>query len=342
MIIIFPMQKKEIITIHDIARKAGVSPSTVSRVMNNTVPVADNKREAVLAAVAALNYRPNILAQNLVRGRSMAIGILTQNIASPFYGEIHQGIEQGLKDSGYHPLFVVGNWHLPEELVALETLTMRQVDGIIMLAGTIPDERVRQVAATTPLIMAGRWVKGLEQQCLQVDNIKGSYEATCHLLQLGHRRIVLLQGVLNHGDAVERRLGYEQAMREANLEIDPQLIIDGQFTRQSGLLAVEQLLNRNVFFSAMFAMNDEMAYGARLVLYRRGLRVPEDISIIGFDDTVQSAYTTPPLTTIRYPMFEMGLQAAQAILKLIQGETVILPLLPTQLIVRESTVRYHQ
>jgi len=337
----FSMEKKETITIHDIARQAGVSPSTVSRVMNNTVPVADDKRKAVLAAVEALNYQPNLLAQNLVRGRSMTIGVLTQNITSPFYGQIHQGIEEGLKGSEYHPMFVIGNWQIAEELIALKTLTMRHVDGIIMLAGTIPDERVTQVAASTPLIVAGRWVTGLEPHCLQVDNRKAGYDATRHLLQLGHRHIVLLQGLSSHGDALERRLGYEQAMREANLEIDPQLIIDAQFTRPSGLLAVEQLLSRGVFFSAIFAMNDEMAHGARLALYRRGLRVPEDVSLVGFDDTIQAAYTIPPLTTIRYPMFEMGELAAQSVLKLIQGEEVTLPLLPTQLIIRESAVRLY-
>ncbi len=337
------MEKKEAITIQDIARKAKVSPSTVSRVLNDTVPVASDKRDAVLAAVKELNYRPNLIAQNLVRGKSMVIGVLTQDTASPFYGQIHQGIEQGLTGSGYQPMFVIGNWQVSEELVALETLMMRQVDGIIILGGNIPDERIKEVATEIPLVMTARWVKGLEQQCLQVDNVKASYDATRHLIELGHRHIIFVMGLPSIGDTLERQKGYYQAMQEVNLDIDPQLlVIEGNFTQLSGLLAIEQLLNRKQFFSAIFAMNDEMAFGAMLALYRHGLRVPEDISLVGFDDQDHTAYTIPPLTTVRYPMFDMGFMAAQSILKLIQGQAINLPLLPTQLIVRESTMRYQQ
>lgn len=324
------------VTIHDIARAAGVSPSTVSRVLNDTTPVAPDKRLAVLTAVDQLKYRPNIVAQGLARGKTNAIGVLTQNIASPFYGELLKGLEQGLHGSGYHPMIANGNWDRDEEHEAIALLLARRVDGLIVLSGLLDDAELRQLAEQTALVVVGRSVAGLEQRCLRVDDFQGAYQATRYLIQLGHTRIAHIAGMLSHRDAVDRRAGYCRALADAGIAVDDGLIVEGDFSEPSGLLAVEVLLMRGALFTAMVAANDQMAYGARLALYRRGIRVPEDISLIGFDDQPASAYTTPPLTTVRQPTVEMGRAAARAVLALIAGAPPTPTTFATELVIRES------
>jgi LacI family transcriptional regulator len=324
------------ITIHDIAREAGVSPSTVSRVLNGSTPVAESKRNAVLAAVHSLEYRPSALAQGLARGRSGAVGVLTQDISSPFYGEILKGIEQGLTGSGYHPMFASGNWRGDDERDALEMLRSRQVDALIVMGGQLADEDLRRAAERTPLVVVGRQVPGLEGQCLRVDDRQGAYQATQYLIQLGHRRIAHITGLLSHQDAAERRRGYLDALADAGIAPDPQLLVEGDFSERSGLLATDELLRRSARLTAIFVANDQIAYGARLALYRRGIRVPDDVSLVGFDDQPGSAYTTPPLTTVRQPTVEMGRAAAHLVRNLLDGGPINLPTFGTSLVIRES------
>jgi len=327
------------VTIHDIAREAKVSPSTVSRVLNGKVPVAPEKRAAVLAVIKQLNYQPNVIAQGLVRRRTAAVGVLTQSIASPFYGEILVGVEDGLSGSGYHAIFTSGNWRTDEEIAALDRLSQRRVDALILLTGALPDDYLLRVAANLPLVIIGRSVAQIADRCLRVDDFHAAYEATRYLITLGHRRIAHIAGPSSHQDSADRHAGYKAALKEAGLAADQQLIVAGSYTEQSGLLAMQALLNRGEMFSAVFAGNDQMAYGARLALYRNGIRVPEDVSLVGFDDQYGSAYTTPPLTTVRQPTYDMGRAAAQAILRLLDGEPPALPQFTTELILRESAAR---
>ena len=331
------MQKP--ITIHDIAREAGVSPSTVSRVLSGIVPVASEKRDAVQAAVKKLRYQPSAIAQGLVRGRSGALGVLTQSIASPFYGEIMLGIEQGLAGSEHHAVIASGNWRTEDELAALSLLSGRRIDALIVLPGVISDDHLRRVAEELPLIVIGRSVVGLENQCLRIDDEPAAFEATRYLVGLGHRRIVHIAGPRSHQDAVDRRAGYLRALAESGLPPEPLLLVEGDYTEPSGLLAIQSLVGSAVTFSAIFAANDQMAYGARLALYRNGIRVPDDVSLVGFDDQPSSAYTTPPLTTVRQPTIDIGRAAAQAALTLLAGQALTLPTLKTELIIRESAAR---
>jgi LacI family transcriptional regulator len=325
-------------TIHDIARAAGVSSSTVSRVLSGTVPVAPEKRAAVLAVVNKLQYRPNAIAQGLARGRTAAIGVMTQSIASPYYGGILRGIEEGLAGGDYHPMFASGNWHTEEELAALDLLSGRRVDGLIVLPGVIPDAHLLRVAEELPLVVIGRSIAGIGQQCLCVDDVLAAQQATSYLIDLGHRRIAHIAGPDTHQDALNRRAGYARALDAAGLPLDKQLIVNGDYTEQSGLLALQALFSRGVIFTAIFVANDQMAYGARLGLYRRGIRVPEDVSLVGFDDLLASAYTTPPLTTVRQPIFDIGRAAAQAVLDLIEQRPIALPNFTTELVIRESAI----
>lgn len=327
------------VTLAEVARAAGVSASTVSRILNGTANVSATKREAVERIMLQLNYRPNVLARGLASGRTMSIGVLTQDISSPFYGEALRGIEQGLSGSGYHPLFTSGHWHEQEETEAIDILLARKVDALIILGGVTPDERLREVASRVPLVALGRTLPDLASQCVRVDNREGAYLATQHLIELGHRCIAHLAGVPSHRDAQDRLEGYKAALADARIEFDPELVMEGDFMEHSGYLATTRLVDGRKMFSAIFAANDQMAYGARLALYRKGLRVPEDVSIIGFDDLPSSMYTSPPLTTVRQPTFDMGAAAARCVLGMLSGEPPYLPPLGVQLILRETTAR---
>ncbi len=330
------MVTKETVTIDDIAQMAGVSISTVSRVLGGTAKVSEAKRTAVMEAVTSLNYRPNVFARGLASGQSMAIGVLTQNFGSPFYDAVLQGVVRGLYGSGYFPIFADGQWQPEIEQEAIVAMMQRQIDGLIVLGGHITADVLNRLAGQIPLIVAGRRLPDLEDQCLYIDNVRAAYMATQYLIQLGHRRIAHISGRLDHPDAADRKQGYSMALQEAGLEPNPDLVVEGNFRRQSGVLAVEMLLSRGLPFTAIFAANDQMAYGTRLGLYRRGIRVPEDLSLIGFDDEPAAAFMIPPLTTIRQPGVELGLAAAAIILSRLKGEPASIPELKAELVIRES------
>lgn len=324
------------LTLEDVARVAGVSVSTASRVLSGTANVRPAKRDAVLRAAEQLGYRPNAAARGLASGRSMLIGVLTQDIASPFYGETLRGVEDSLEGSGYSGIFASGHWRAEAEASALNSLTGRAVDGLIVLGGQTPDERLREINAHLPVIAVGRQIAGLEHRCLRIDNVRGGYDCTRHLLELGHRRVAYVAGPEDHRDARDRLEGHRQALREWGMEDEPALTFQGDFHEPSGLLAVEALLSRGAVFSAVVVANDQMAYGVRLGLYRRGIRVPDDVSLVGFDDLAGSAFTTPPLTSVRQPTYEMGMAAAEALLAILNGASPALPLFEARLMVRES------
>lgn len=328
---------KKRVTIQDIAREAHVSISTVSRVLNANVAVAEPKRKAVMQAVDALGYKPNVFAQGLASGQSMSVGVLTQDISSPFYDAILRGILQGLRGTGYSPIIADGHWQSAKEQKALDSLLVRRVDGMIVLGGSSPPSVFEDIAAKTPLIVIGRSISTIAEQCITMDNVQGGFSATQHLIDLGHRQIAHITGILSHQDALDRRAGYLQAMEQAGLSINQDFIVEGQFSEQSGVMATEMLLMRGRSFSSIFAGNDQMAYGARLALFRRGIRVPEDVSIVGYDDQPVSAYVIPPLTTVRHPANELGNNAAKAILDLMKGEFEPIAPYSAELIVREST-----
>ncbi|GAB4448467.1 MAG: substrate-binding domain-containing protein [Anaerolineae bacterium] len=328
------------VTIQDIAREANVSISTVSRALNNGDAVTDEKREAVFRAVDKLGYQPNVFAQGLASGQSKTIGVLTPYISSPFYGEMMRGIVEGLFSSGYSVLFSEVYWSLEREREAIQSLLARRIDGLITLGGESSAEALLNISNQIPLIIIGRTVTSLPDRCLRINDFEGAYNATKFLIDYGHRRIVHITGLLSHQDASERLAGYRQALQDNSIEFDENLVLEGDFTEKSGLMVMQSLLLRGQTFSAVFAANDQMAYGARLALFRQGLRVPDDISLIGFDDQPGSAFMIPPLTTVRFPAVELGLTAARAVLDLLKGNAFTPPEFKANLILRESVARY--
>jgi LacI family transcriptional regulator len=328
-----------VVTLDMVARMANVSPSTVSRILNGTARVSDDKRKAVEAAIAHYHYQPNAVARGLAQGRSLTIGVLTQDIESPFYGEALRGIEDVLAGTGFIPLFVSGHWNLKDEIERMSFMLARKVDGIIVLTGRLSDQQLIDYAARVPIVVTGRKLEAKNIVSLRVDDYKGAYEATKHLIDCGHKKIAHIAGPRDHIDSLERLRGYKNALADAGLPFDANLVAQADFHEPSGVLAINQLLESRQSFTAVFASNDQTAVGARLALYRRNIRVPEDVSLVGFDDLPGSVYTIPPLTTVRQPVYELGEVAAKAMLNLIEGRPVSTELPSVELIVRESTVR---
>ncbi|MDE2456399.1 MAG: LacI family DNA-binding transcriptional regulator [Burkholderiales bacterium] len=325
------------VTLQRVAERAGVSASTVSRILNGTAIVSAAKKQAVDDAIAQLGFVPNPVARGLAGGRTLSVGVVTQAINSPFYGVALRGIEDELGGAGYSPLFVSGHWNADDEARCIETLRARRVDGIIVFSGRLGDSALRACARALPVVVTGRSLKAAGLHSLNFDNFEGGRLATRHLIGLGHRRIAFIGGEPEHPDAVERQRGYLAALEEAGLGVDARLFASGLYTEQSGLDATERLFGARASFSALFAANDQMAFGAALALHRRGLVVPQDVSLVGFDDVPSASYTIPPLTTVHQPIYEVGRIAAAAMLEMLRGLKTRLQLPAPQLVVREST-----
>jgi LacI family transcriptional regulator len=327
-------------TLEMVAAEAGVSPSTVSRFLNGTAAVSEAKRTAIEAAIKKLNFASNPIASGLAGGKSRCIGVITQAIDSPFYGRGLMGIEEILIAADYVPLFVSSHWREKDELRCINSLEGRRVDGIIILTACLPDDVLLERANRTPMVITGRNLSSDQLISLKFDNYTGAKMATEHLIGLGHKHIAFLKGTPSHPDAVERLSGYRAALKAHDIPYDPKLTMRGDFAEAGGDKATRQLLDSGIRFSAIFAANDQMAYGAYSALYERGIRVPDDISLVGFDDLLASSFTTPPLTTVKHSIYEIGKIAAQTMIKLI-GNGTPEPVTPApELIIRTSTHSY--
>ena len=327
------------ITLDMVAQAAGVSPSTVSRILNGTAVVSGPKKQAVDDAIARLGFVPNPMARGLAGGRTLSVGVVTQAIDSPFYGTALRGIEDELDAAGYSSLFVSGHWNALIEARCIDVLRSRRVDGIIVLTGRLTDAALKTYAKQLPMVVTGRQLKAPGLYTLNFDNFEGGRPATRHLIDLGHRRIVFIAGDADHLDANERLRGYRVALKEAGIAFDPTLVVPGEYHEVSGLMAVSRLLEARRQFTAIFAANDQMASGAMLGLNRHSLRVPDDVSVVGFDDLPNTMYAIPPMSTVRQPAYEMGRLAASAMLQLLAGKQPEADVPAPQLIARESSRR---
>jgi len=325
------------VTIEMVAEAAGVSPSTVSRILNGTARVRDTKVRAVEAAIAKLRFMPNPVARSLARGKSMSIGVVTQSIDSPFYGEALAAIERGLLRERYSALIVSGHWREGDERKSVAHLLGRRVDGIILLTSCLPDRELVNVSLSVPLVVTGRTLKGGRIFCLDVDSTEGARLATAYLVGQGHRRIAFLSGPADHPDALQRLDGYKAALAASKIAFSSPLVAYGDYSEAGGHRAMNELLDSRVEFTAVFAANDQTASGAMLALYRRGLKVPDDVSVVGFDDLAASAFTIPPLTTVHRSIDEIGEGAAEAIIDLIEQRTPRARVSSPKLAIREST-----
>jgi LacI family transcriptional regulator len=326
-------------TLYEVARQAGVSPATVSRFLNGTAKVSDEKRKSIESVIERLNYKPNVVAQSLKKGSSRTIGVLTQSLVSGYFNETMTGVEAAMKGAGYVPLIMTGHWHAREEADRVELLIARRVDGVVILTGNMSDAQILKFSNQVPIVVFGRHLVGKQAFGFCLDNYQAACDAVDYLIEQGHRRIAFIAGPPEQGDAQARLAGYRDTLERHGIELNPKLIVPGDFLESGGVMAVNQLLESGQRFSAIFAANDLTAYGARLALYRRNIRVPEDISLVGFDDLHSSMCTSPPLTTVRQPLFDVGKCIGQIMLKMIRHEKFTVDVPPLSLVVRESVRR---
>jgi LacI family transcriptional regulator len=332
------MSSGQKITLEQVARQAGVSTSTVSRYLSGSHPVAPDKAAAIEGSIKRLNYRPNLVARGLATGRTMTVGVLTQEIVSTFFNAAMRGVEDGLGGHQYEAIYASGHWQPEHEAQRLNSLVGRGVDGVILIHPGLPDDVLERHAEGVPMVVVGRKVAARRVHSISFDHYQGARRALLHLLELGHRRIACIAGPAGRGDAEERLRAYHDTLAEAGVTPDARLVASGDYVEPGGLTAMNVLLDRGLPFTAVFAANDDSAYGAMHALHRRRLRIPDDISVVGFDDVQHSAYSLPPLTTVRQPLRELGREAANAIVALIDGRKPPLgAMAPLELIVREST-----
>jgi DNA-binding LacI/PurR family transcriptional regulator len=326
-------------TIYDVARLAGVSTATVSRALNGTGQIAPATRAAIDAAVAQLGYHPNTAARSLVTRSTQTIALLLPDITNPFYADLVSGIQRRALETGHTMLLCTTEGDAEREEQYLALLRAKQVDGVLVDGLVLPPDRIaRFVRNGPPIVCLDRDVESASVPLVQVDNRLGARRATEHLLELGHRQIAHVAGAPGLGISEERVGGYRDALVAVGLAPDPRLVATGAFTEEGGHEATLGLLDA-AEPTAVFAANDLSALGALSALAERGLRVPDDVSVVGFDDLRLSRFTTPPLTTVHQPAREIARRATDLLLDLAAGRPPqeLRHVLEPELVVRGST-----
>ena len=327
-------------TIREVAESAGVSYATVSHVINNTRWVSQETRERVLAAMDALNYRPNALARSLRQGKTNTIGLILPDSANPFFAEISRSIEDEAFKRGYSVFLCNTELDTERELFYVDVLSNKQVDGIIFVAaGDQADSLDFLLRRKMPVVMIDRNVPNVELDAVLTDNQHGGFLATRHLLELGHTRIACIAGPSSITPSAERIIGYRKALKAAGIPYDERLVMCGDYHSQSGMDITHALLKLNPRPTAIFALNDLMAIGALRAAAEAGCSVPKDLAVVGYDDLEIAHFTNPPLTTIAQPKKEIGAQAVRLLVDRISQKSTPpsrLVLAP-ELIVRRST-----
>ncbi len=303
-------------TIKHVSEYAGVSQATVSRVINGTSPVSHDKKLKVEKAIKELGYRPNSIAQALASSRTGSVGIVVPELGGPFYSGILHCLEDNLRRFGYHAVVTAGSNNEKEQREAVEFLLGRKVDALILHAQHLSDDYLITLEEQgVPVVLLNRFIPEMSRSCIDIDNEFGGKLATQYLLKMGHTEIACITGPLDKSDARGRLQGYRKALEEAGLEYNEVLVSEAGFTEETGVSAMKKLLKRDCRFSAIFASNDHMAFGAFEVLREAGFSIPDDVSLVGFDDNIFARYLTPSLTTINFPIEKMSIEAVQLTLQ---------------------------
>lgn len=323
--------------IRDVARLAGVSVATVSRALSNPEKVSDESLEKVHNAIAQVGYRPNMLARNFRSARAFAVVVLVPDIANPFYSLFIRALEDRAQQKGYAVLLGDTRGTPEREMEYIRRVETRLADGIVQLRPS-SEKSQNNIPSDIPCVNACgcEFTTG---PSIRIDNRAAAKTMVNYLISLGHKRIGVISGLKDNPHAIDRLEGYKEALAEAGIPFERDLIAEGDFTMWSGLNAAFQFCNMKVRPTAVFSMNDEMAIGAMQTLKNQGIRIPEDMSVTGFDDIAYSKYSDPSLTTISQPAEEMGKMAMDMLLKVIEGEPLSQRecVLPTEFIIRKST-----
>lgn len=326
-------------SIKDIARAAGVSHSTVSRALQGSSQVSAATAARIRKIADEAGYRPSAAARSLVVGRSNTIGVVVTNIADPFVAGVVSGIEDMAEQHGYSVFLANSHADPQRELRVVRSFEERRVDGIIVTSSRVGAlyvpvmERLR-----VPVVLLNNQHPSEFVHSVLIDNLGASYEATRHLVELGHCRIAYIGDRSGHQSDTERLAGYRRALEEAAIKVEPALAVAGDGAPEGGEDAMAQLLSLPERPTAVFCYNDMTALGAMRRIRASGLRIPQDVSVVGFDDLYLSQYLEPPLTTVRQPMRQMGRMAMETLLHIFDGPHSTHNLrVEGQLIVRRST-----
>lgn len=327
-------------TIRDVAREAGVSVTTVSRVLNDSGPVKAATRQRVRDVAQRLHFTPNTTARSLSTKRTLTLGVLLPDVYGEFFSEVIRGIDQVAQQHGYHVL-ISGAHNEPAEVDAAVSAMRGRVDGLILMAAELDTETLaRNLPERVPAVLINANHDASQFDTINIDNYGGAVAMTAHLLRLGHREIRMISGPARNRDAAERERGFRAALQQAGITPHPEWIVEGAFTEASGYRAAERLLTQGVRPTAIFAANDSMAVGALSAARGLGLRVPEDVAVAGFDDVPIAEYVSPPLTTVRVAITKLGSCATERLVQNIRAHNRHErrhEIQPTELVIRGSS-----
>ncbi len=329
-------------TLEEIAKRAKVSRSTVSRVINNDPRVSDETRQRVLTVVQRLNYHPNLAARSLAAGRTRILGLVipervTGLFSDPYFPILIQGITSACNAHDHSVMLWLAEPEYERRMIS-QVLHNSLIDGVIMASMLVDDSLMLSlIESDLPFILVGRHPTNPRVNYVDVDNINSARELVAYLIARGYRRIATITGPLNMIAGIDRLEGYKRALRDAGVAIDPNLIVVGDFSENGGYARMQELIPLKP--DAVFVASDAMALGALRAIRAAGLQVPQDIALAGYDDMPFAERTDPPLTTVHQPTYQAGFTAAETLIELIanpsaQPRHIILP---TQLIVRAST-----
>ncbi|TCO79362.1 LacI family DNA-binding transcriptional regulator [Marinisporobacter balticus] len=329
------------ITIKDVAKKAGVSISTVSRVINSSKPVSSEIRQKVLKIIEDTGYQPNPIARSLVMKKSQLIGVVVPDISNFFIGEILNGIEEIGKMYGYDILLCNTYGQLEQELRYLNLLQAKQVEGIVFMTWKLQDQLVEYIEKIdTPVVLINRNTSKLLIPSVSIDNFQAAYEMTKYIFDNGHKKIALIRNSLDQ-DAFgfDQFRGYQKALEENGLEIDDNLVRYGNFKLENSYEIVKEFIQKDILPTAIFATSDVMAIGAINCLLDNGYEVPGDVSVVGFNDIKLASIYRPNLTTIHQPIYDIGAVSIRIIVKMINKEELDsnVVILPHELVERDSS-----
>lgn len=308
------------LTIKDIANEAGVSVTTVSRVINNKPDVSDDTRNRVKEVINRLGYNPNKIARGLVLQKTYTIGLIIPDISNPFFPEVVKGVEDRSRERNYSVIFCNTDNKKEEERKAIELLKSKQVDGIILSLSLGNKEILDKLEDEEfPVVQIDRKISSSLFPAVIIDNVLSAYQATQYLIKRGHRDIAHITGDLDTITGRNRLKGFNKACNEMGYKIREEWIVRGDYSMESGYRAMMVLLNQPQSPTAVFAANDLMALGAYEAVYEKGLEIPGDVSIIGHDDIDIAGIIRPGLTTMSQPKYEMGQRAADVLINEIEG-----------------------
>ncbi|WP_263322190.1 LacI family transcriptional regulator [Endozoicomonas sp. Mp262] len=304
-------------SIKDVAALARVSRATVSRVMNNTGQIRDVTRNRVHEAMKALNYRPNPLARSLATSSSNTVGLVVTSYRGSFFAELLAEVQERMDEEGKFLLVGRGKRSRENEQQAICRFLDARCDGLILHARNLHDEDLMELAqANPPFVLLDRDVKGLEDRCITFEHTEAGELAVEHLIAHGHRKIACLAGLRKRGTAQLRFQGYERALRKQGIALDESLVAEADYDRDGGYAAMKILLERHPDITAVYSCSEEMTVGAFDLFRERGIRLPEQISMVSFDSVSVCTTLTPKVTTVHFPIKEMAAQASKVLLSL--------------------------